>query len=94
MRIDPVLCHKILIAVEADPNAGSGQFIRVSLEGYEQNEVAHHIKYLWEEKMVSGRDVSNFQSPYQEILIQDITPAGRRLLDGLEPEAPSKKHGF
>jgi hypothetical protein len=83
-----------LIAVEEDPNAGSGQFIRVSPEGYGQDEIAHHIKYLWEEKMVTGRDVTHLQSPYQEILIQDITPTGRKYLDGLEPEPEPKRHGF
>ena len=28
MRIDPALCHQILILVESDPKAGTGEFIR------------------------------------------------------------------
>jgi hypothetical protein len=94
MRIDPVLCQKILIAVEEDPMSGSGQFVRPSLDGYGQDAIAHHIKYLWDEKMLTGRDVTHLQSPYPDILIQDITPAGRRFLDALEPEQPRKKVGF
>ena len=47
MRIDRQLCQKILIAVEDNPAAGSGQFVRVSIDGYEPNEIAHHIKYLF-----------------------------------------------
>jgi hypothetical protein len=94
MRIEPVLCQKILIAVEGDPNSGSGQFVRISVDGYDQNEVAHHIKYLWDEKMISGRDVTHLGSPYPEILIQDITAGGRRFLDEREPEPPRKRVGF
>src|SRR3954468_18090331 len=36
MRVDPALCEKILIAVEADPMAGTGQFIRPSIDRYDQ----------------------------------------------------------
>jgi len=35
MRIDPAVCHKILVAIEGDPNSGSGQFLRIEVEGYE-----------------------------------------------------------
>jgi hypothetical protein len=94
MRIDPVLCQKILIAVESDPQSGSGQFIRISLDDYVPTEVAQHIKYLWDEKLVTGSDVTNYQSPYTEILLLDITPAGRRYLDERDSEAPQKPIGF
>jgi len=94
MRIDPLLCQKILIAVESDENAGSGQFIRPSIEGHEPKEIAHHIKYLWDEKLVEGQDCTNLQSLYPEIMIQDITPAGRKFLDDREPEPPKRKIGF
>lgn len=66
MRIDPLLCQKILIAVESDPNAGTGQFIRITVDDYDPASVAHHIKYLWDEKLVTGQNATNFQSPYPE----------------------------
>lgn len=95
MRIDPLLCQKILIAIEGDPNAGSGQFIRVAVEGYDQQTIAEHVKYLWDEKLIRGKDVTNFQSTYPEIMIQGITPAGRRYLDEREPnQTPPKKFGL
>ena len=81
MRINSALCHKILIAVESDPGAGSGQFLRISVDGYEEKEIAHHIKYLWDEKLIKGVDCTHLTSPYPEIQIVDITPAGRRFLD-------------
>jgi hypothetical protein len=74
MRIDPVLCQKILVAVESDPQSGSGQFVRISLDDYGPAEVAHHIKYLWDEKLVTGSDVTNYQSPYPEILVVGYNP--------------------
>jgi hypothetical protein len=94
MRIDPVLCHKILVAVESDANAGSGQFLRIAVDGYEKPEIAHHIKYLWDDGLVEGRDVTHLTSPYPEIMVLDITPAGRRSLDEREPEPPPRKIGF
>jgi hypothetical protein len=95
MRVDPILCKNILIAVENDPNAGSGQILNVSVDGYDGNVIAQHIKYLWETKMVSGIDATNMQSPcVPEIAITDITPAGRAFLDQTEPEAPRNKIGF
>jgi hypothetical protein len=95
MRIDPLLCQKILVAVESHPDAGSGQFLPISVDGYEAKEIAQHIKYLWETKMVSGIDVTHMQSPcVPEIAVMDITPAGRQLLDDKEPEPPRGKIGF
>ena len=35
MRIDNVLCAKILIAVEEHPDEGTGDFIRPSIDGYD-----------------------------------------------------------
>jgi hypothetical protein len=64
------------------------------MDGYGQTEIAHHIKYLWDEKLVTGSDATHLQSPYPEILILDITPDGRRFLDEGEPEAPRKQIGF
>ena len=58
MRIDPILCKNILNAVENHPNAGSGQFLNLSVDGYDEHAVVHHIKYLWETKMISGIDVA------------------------------------
>ena len=95
MRIDPVLCKQILIAVENHPNAGSVQFLDLSIEGSDASAVAQHIKYLWETKMISGVDVTHQQSPcVPEIAVTDITAAGRAYLDQTEPEAPRKKKGF
>ncbi len=85
MRIDPALCQKILIAVEADPMAGTGQFIRPSIEGYDQTTVAQHVKYLCESDLVTGQDVTHMNSPYPEIMVKDITAAGRRYLHDREP---------
>ena len=95
MRIDPNLSHAILVAIEGHPNAGSGQFLSISVEGYEPIAIAHHIKYLWEKKLVSGVDVTHMQSPcIPEIAVTDITASGRDLLDKNEPEPPRRKIGF
>ena len=95
MRVDPILCKNILMVVENDPKAGSGQILNVSVDGYDRKVIAQHIKYLWETKMVSGIDVTHMQSPcVPEIAIKDITPAGRAFLDQAEPEAPGNKIGF
>ena len=94
MRIDPALCQKILIAVESDPQAGSGQFLKVSVDGYESDVIAHHVKYLWDSKLIEGLDVTHLTSPYPQIGIRDITPAGRSSLDEREPEPPRRKIGF
>ena len=94
MRIDPAVCQKILIAVEGDPRAGSGQFLDILVDGCELNEIAHHVKYLWDSKLIMGVDVTHLTSPYPEIAVQDITPAGRSYLDEKEPEHPRRKIGF
>jgi hypothetical protein len=94
MRIDPALCQKLLIMVEGDPKAGSGQFLTINVDGYEEKEVAHHIKYLWDTKLIKGQDVTHLSSPYPEIKVQDITPAGRSYLDENEPKQAGNKIGF
>ncbi len=95
MRIDPVLCQKILIAVENDPDAGSGQFLNITVDGYDANAIANHVKYLWETEMISGVEVTHLQSPCTpEIAVTDITPAGRSFLDEREPDPPRRKIGF
>lgn len=94
MRIDPVLCQKILIAIESDPKAGSGQSLSPSVDGYEIEQIAHHVKYLWDESLITGDEATHLQSPYPEILVFDITPDGRRFLDEREPEPPRKRIGF
>jgi hypothetical protein len=94
MRIDPAVCHKILVAIEGDPNAGSGQFLRIEVEGYDATTVAHHIKDLWDSELLEGRDVTNMQSRYPEIMVQDITPSGRAYLDEREPDPPRRRMGF
>jgi hypothetical protein len=95
MRVDPILCKHILVAVENHPNAGSGQFLNLSVDGYDANAVAQHIKYLWETKMISGVDVTHMQSPcVPEIAVTDITAAGRAYLDQTEPDSPRNKIGF
>ena len=97
MRIDPALCKNILVAVEADPNAGSGQILNIAIEGYDSNVIAQHITYLWETKKIKGIDVTHHQSPCTpEIAVTDITAAGRQFLDQdeLEPELPPKQFGF
>jgi hypothetical protein len=95
MRIDLILCKSILIAIEKDPNAGSGQFLNLSVDGYDANAIAQHVKYLWETKMISGVDVTHMQSPcIPEIAVTDITAAGRAYLDETEPEAPRNRMGF
>ena len=48
MRIDPLLCQKLLIAIESDENAGSGKTLEISVEGHDAKEIAHHIKYLYD----------------------------------------------
>ena len=89
------MSHAILVAIEGHPNAGSGQFLSISVEGYEPIAIAHHIKYLWEKKLVSGVDVTHMQSPcIPEIAVTDITASGRDLLDKNEPEPPRRKIGF
>jgi len=94
MRIDPALCQKILIAVETDPKAGSGQFLSLPIDGYTEEQIAHHIKYLWDTKLVTGQELTHLTSAYPEIAVQDITPAGRAYLDEREPEPPRKRIGF
>jgi hypothetical protein len=94
MRIDPELCQRILVAVESDPNAGSGQFVRIAVEGYDDATIAHHLKYLLDEELITGDEATHLQSPYPEILVSNITPAGRRYLDEREPESPRRKIGF
>jgi hypothetical protein len=94
MRIDPVLCQKILVAVESDTEAGSGQFLRIAVDGYDEKTIAHHIKYLWDEGLIEGTDCTHLTSPYPEIMPLDITPAGRGYLDEREPEPPKNKIGF
>lgn len=94
MRIDPAVCHKILVGVESDPNAGSGQFLRIGVEGYDPATVARHIKYLWDSEFVEGQNVTNMQSPYPEIMVKDITPSGRAYFDEREPDPPRRKIGF
>jgi hypothetical protein len=94
MRIDPVLCQNILIAVESDPSAGSGQSLSIFVDGYDEKIVAHHVKYLWDEGLITGSEATHLQSPFPEILVFDITPDGRRLLDEREPESPRRRIGF
>ena len=95
MRIDPKLCHAILVAIESSPNAGSGQFLDISVDGYEPIAIAHHVKYLYERKLVSGVNVTHMQSPcIPEIAVTDITAAGRDILDNNEPGPPRNKIGF
>jgi hypothetical protein len=95
MRIDPMLCHKILVAVESDSEAGSGQFLQISISEYDADVIAKHVKYLWEMEMLTGVDVTHMQSPCTpEIAVTDITPAGRSFLDENELEPPRRKIGF
>jgi hypothetical protein len=89
-----VLCQNLLAAIESDPAAGSGQPVNVLVDGYDEKTIAHHVKYLWDERMITGSDVSHLTSPYPKIMVTDITPAGRRFLDEREPEAPRGKMGF
>ena len=81
MRIDPALSQRILVAIEDDPKAGSGQFLSFSIDGYTDEQIAHHIKYLWDSKLVRGQELTNMTSPYPEIAVQDITPRGRAYLE-------------
>jgi hypothetical protein len=97
MRIDPILCRHILAAIEADPNAGGGQILDVSIEGYDENTIAHHVKYLWETDMISGVEITCMTSPcVPEIGPTDITPAGRSFLiqDEAETEAAKDVNGI
>jgi hypothetical protein len=59
MRIDPVLCQKILISVESDPNAGSGQSLSISVDGYDEKTIAHHVKYLFDEGPIMGGEATH-----------------------------------
>jgi len=95
MRMDPVLCQKILAVVESDPVAGSGKPVSLSsVEGYEAKEMALHVKYLWDEGFIKGIECTHLTSPYPEILVTDITPAGRKYLDANELAPPRRKIGF
>ena len=97
MRIDPALCRAILVKIEGDPKAGSGQGLQIAIDNYDQNVVGQHIAYLYDEKLIDGIDVTHMQSPYKEILIRDITPKGRKYLDETEPPPqgpPKRKIGF
>jgi hypothetical protein len=80
MRIDHGLCQKILVAVENDPEAGTGQFLKIPLFNNDPSTIAHHVKYLWDAKLITGQDVGHLTSPYPEIAVQDLTPAGHRHL--------------
>jgi hypothetical protein len=94
MRIDPAVCEKILIAVESDPQAGTGQGVRIAVEDSEPKLIAHHISYLIDVGMLKGIKLTNFQSPCPEFTVTDITPQGRAYLDEREPEVPRRKIGF
>lgn len=95
MRIDHDLCRAILVAVESNPQAGTGAILNVQIDGYEPLVIAQHVKHLWEQELISGIDVTHMQSPcVPEIAVRDITPAGREYLDRTEPEAPKQKIGF
>ncbi|MGA2183968.1 MAG: DUF2513 domain-containing protein [Bryobacteraceae bacterium] len=94
MTIDKVLCHKILIEVRKNPNAGSGQFFEISVDGYNERTTADHIKYLFDKGLIKGEDNRPLASLLPRILIQDITPDGCRFLDEMEPEPPRRKIGF
>jgi hypothetical protein len=72
----------------------SGQFLRISVEGHDEKEIAHHIKYLWDKRMIRGDDCTHLTSPYPEVQVVDITPAGHRFLDERELEPPSRRIGF
>jgi hypothetical protein len=81
MRIDPVLCRQILVAIEADPNAGGGQILSISIDGYDEKTIAHHVKYLWETNLISGVEITCMDSPcVPEIGATDITHTGRSFL--------------
>jgi len=94
MRIDPVLCQKILIAVESHADAGSGQFIRISVDGYDEKTIAHHVKHLFDEGLITGDENKFLNTPFPQTLILDISPDGRRHLDQMEPDKPRNKIGF
>ena len=91
MRIDSGLCHKILSAIEDDPNAGSGQFLQLAIENYEPRVIAYHVKYLWEMDMISGVEVTHQQSPcVPEIAVTDIKPDGRKFCAEKAKDSPRK----
>jgi Hypothetical protein (DUF2513) len=94
MGIDPAICRTILVMIEGDPGAGTGRALTVTVDGYGTDVIAHHVKYLWDEGLVEGMDVGHNQSPYPEILVTDITAAGRKHLDATEPGGPKRKIGF
>jgi hypothetical protein len=88
MKIDPALCRQILAAIEVDPNAGGGQILDTSTDGYDEKTIAYHVKYLWETHMISGVEITCTTSPcVPEIGATDITPAGRSFLNHVEGEA-------
>ncbi len=33
------------------------------MTGLDGIEIAHHVKYLWDEKLITGDDATNLQSP-------------------------------
>jgi hypothetical protein len=80
MEIYSTLCHKILIGIEGDPNAGTGRGVSLDIPDYEPNVIGQHVNYLVESGMLSGIDVTNMQSPHREHIITDITPKGRAYL--------------
>ena len=96
MCIDQILCQKILVAVESDPIAGTGQRVNIDVDDYESNVIGQHIHYLVETKMLKGIDVTNMGSPHREYIITEITPEGRAHLDTLETQGPAtpKRYGF
>jgi hypothetical protein len=77
MRIDAVLCQKILIAVESDPNAGCGQSLGISVDGYDEKTVAHHVKHLFDEGLITGDEATHLTSPFPEVLVFDIHRLGK-----------------
>jgi hypothetical protein len=89
MRIDEKLKRKILVEIESDRKAGTGQGLDISVKGYDDETVAQHIKYLWDDGLIKGIDGRTQEAP-NNIIVQAISPEGRRYLNATEPTMPDQ----
>jgi hypothetical protein len=46
VKLDMDLARRILLAVEADPEADGAGYVAVEIDGYEPAEVSYHVRLL------------------------------------------------
>jgi hypothetical protein len=80
---DPELVHRILLAIEAK---ASTALQPIKLENTNEQDVLNHLASLHEEGLISGPRPhrSSSTGEVDQVLVRDLTPAGRKLLAGLK----------